>query len=82
MKNLIKTIVPVLAVVASGCVWKFWETLLLSLISWDLFVEADKLYRDKEKDDNPFYTSLKPWNRTALDMWDFSRFLEFWGWKL
>jgi hypothetical protein len=61
---------------------KFWETLLLSLISWDFFVGADKVYGDNEKYDNPFYTSLKPWNRTASDMWNFARFLEFWGWRL
>ena len=31
---------------------------------------------------NPFYTSLKPWNREASDMWDFATFLKFWGWRL
>ena len=61
---------------------KFWETLLLSLVSWDFFVGADKVYGDNQKYHNPFYTSLKPWNRTASDMSNFSRFLEFWGWKL
>jgi hypothetical protein len=61
---------------------KFWETLLLSIISWDFFVGADKIYGDNEKYENPFYTSLKPWNRTASDMWNFARFLEFWGWRL
>jgi hypothetical protein len=61
---------------------KFWETLLLSLISWDFFVGTDKVYGDNEEYDNPFYTSLKPWNRSASDMWNFARFLEFWGWKL
>ena len=61
---------------------KFWETILLGFISWDFFVGADKVYGDNEKYDNPFYTSLKPWNRTASDMSNFSRFLEFWGWRL
>jgi hypothetical protein len=61
---------------------KLWETLLLSIISWDFFVGADKVYGDNDKYDNPFYTSLKPWNRTASDMWNFARFLEFWGWSL
>lgn len=61
---------------------KLWETLLLGLISWDFFVGADKAYGDSEKYDNPFYTSLKPWNRRASDMRNFSRFLKFWGWKL
>jgi len=31
---------------------------------------------------NHLYTSLKPWNRTESDMWNFARFLEFWGWRL
>ncbi len=31
---------------------------------------------------NPFYTSLKPWNRKASDMWNFAHFLQFWGWRL
>jgi hypothetical protein len=61
---------------------KFWETILLSLISWDFFVGTDKVYGDNDKYENPFYTSLKPWNRKASDMSDFAGFLEFWGWKL
>ena len=31
---------------------------------------------------NHLYTSLKPWNRNESDMWNFARFLEFWGWRL
>lgn len=61
---------------------KFWETILLSLISWDFFVGADKIYGDNDAYENPFYTSLKPWNRKASDMSDFAGFLQFWGWKL
>ncbi len=61
---------------------KFWETLMLSLISLDFFVGADKVYGDNDAYDNPFYTSLKPWNRKASDMSDFPGFLKFWGWKL
>jgi len=61
---------------------KIWETLLLGLISWDFFVGADKVYDDNEKYDNPFYTSLKPWNRDASDMSEFAKFLKFWGWRL
>ena len=61
---------------------KFWETILLSLISWDFFVGADKVYGENDRYENPFYTSLKPWNRTASDMSDFAGFLQFWGWKL
>jgi hypothetical protein len=58
------------------------ETLLMSLISLDLFVGADKAFADTDRTGNPFYTSLKPWNRRASDMWHFSRFLQFWGWGL
>lgn len=61
---------------------KPWESMLLSLISLDLFVGADKVYDAPVDYGNPFYTSLKPWNRRASDMRDFKRFLEFWGWKL
>lgn len=61
---------------------KVWESLFLSLISLDLFVGTDKMYGDPDITGNTFYTSLKPWNRNASEMWDFKRFLEFWGWKL
>jgi len=61
---------------------KVWESLFLSLISLDLFVGTDKMYGDPDITGNTFYTSLKPWNRSASEMWDFKRFLEFWGWKL
>ncbi len=61
---------------------KPWETMLLSLISLDLFVGTDKAYDDPEKTGNPFYTSLKPWNRHESNMWYFADFLKFWGWNL
>jgi hypothetical protein len=61
---------------------KFWETLMLSLISFDLLVGADKVYGENDEYGNPFYTSLKPWNRKASDMSNFPRFLKFWGWRL
>ena len=55
------------------------ETLLMSWMSLDLFIGTDKAYGHE---DNPFYTSLKPWNRRKSDMNHFARFLEFWGWDL
>jgi len=61
---------------------KPWESLFLSLPSLDLFVGSDKAYGDRRETGNPFYTSLKPWNREASDMWDFPEFLTFWGWRL
>lgn len=60
---------------------KPWESLLLSLLSLDPFVGSDKAYGDRRETGNPFYTSLKPWNRKASDMWDFPGFLTFWGWR-
>jgi hypothetical protein len=61
---------------------KIWESLFLSLVSLDLYIGTDKIYGDPRITGNKFYTSLKPWNREASEMWDFKRFLEFWGWKL
>jgi len=61
---------------------KPWESIFMSLLSLDFFVGTDKIYADRKETDNPFYTSLKPWNREASDMWDFATFLKFWGWRL
>ena len=61
---------------------KPWESLFLSLPSLDPLVGSDKAYGDRRETGNPFYTSLKPWNREASDMWDFPGFLTFWGWRL
>jgi len=61
---------------------KPWETVLLSLVSLDFFVGMDKEYGDTQESGNPFYTSLKPWNRSASDMNDFAAYLRFNGWQL
>jgi hypothetical protein len=61
---------------------KPWESIFLGLLSLDFFVGTDKAYADRNDTGNPFYTSLKPWNRNESDMWNFARFLEFWGWRL
>jgi hypothetical protein len=45
---------------------KPWESLFLSLPSLDPFVGSDKDYGDRRETGNPFYTSLKPWNREAF----------------
>ncbi len=58
------------------------ETIFMSLISLDLFVGTDKAYADSSQTGNRFYTSLKPWRREDSDMWDFARFLWYWGWRL
>lgn len=62
--------------------FKCWETLFMSLISLDFFVGTDKIYGNSETTGTHFYTSLKPWNRKASDMWHFERFLTFNGWHL
>lgn len=61
---------------------KPWETLLLGLVSFDFFVGMDKEYGDTRESGNPFYTSLKPWNRQVSDMNDFPSYLQFNGWRL
>jgi hypothetical protein len=61
---------------------KPWESLLLSLVSLDFFVGTDKEYGDTRISGNPFYTSLKPWNRKTSDMNDFAAYLRFNGWRL
>ncbi len=61
---------------------KPWESILLGLVSLDLYVGMDKEYGSRVEGSNPFYTSLKPWNRTRSDMNDFAGFLKFYGWNL
>jgi len=58
------------------------ERLLISWWAFDWYVGEDKANGDKDETGAVFYTSLKPWNRQASDMWAFGEFLEFWGWKL
>lgn len=62
--------------------FKWWELLLLSIPSLDLFVGMDKDYGSTELTGNPFYTSLQPWYRSRSDMNQFSTFLQFHGWEL
>ena len=61
---------------------KPWESLLLSLVSLDLYVGMDKEYEGTVEGAIPFYTSLKPWNRKRSDLNDFASFLQFYGWRL
>jgi hypothetical protein len=61
---------------------KPWESLSLSLVSLDFFVGMDKDFGDTREGGSRFYTSLKPWNRSASDMNDFAAYLRFNGWKL
>ncbi|MCB2183326.1 MAG: hypothetical protein KQH63_14930 [Desulfobulbaceae bacterium] len=61
---------------------KPWETLLMSIIALDPFVGTDKAFSSSSQAANPFYTSLKPWQRRNSNMWDFAGFLKYWGWRL
>ncbi len=61
---------------------KQFEQLLISWWAFDWRVGEDKAYGDKNETGTVFYTSLKPWNRQASDMWPFAEFLSFWGWGL
>lgn len=61
---------------------KPWEMLLMSWWTFDLFIGRDKEFGPSEQTGTVFYTSLKPWNRSASDMWQFDQFLAFWGWRL
>ena len=61
---------------------KPWESLLMGPLSLDLLVGSDKVYGDRRETGNPFYTSLRLWNRTRSDMWTFGRWLRFYGWGL
>ncbi len=58
------------------------ERLLVSWWALDWRVGEDKAFGDKSETGTVFYTSLKPWNRHASDMWPFADFLSFWGWQL
>lgn len=61
---------------------KPFESLFMSIISLDFYVGMDKAYADPAQTHNPFYTSLKPWRRSDSNIWDFERFLKYWGWQL
>jgi hypothetical protein len=55
---------------------KFWDTLLLGLISWDFFVGADKVYGDNEKCDNPYLYKFKTVEENSLGYVEFLQVLE------
>lgn len=61
---------------------KPFERVFISWWALDWRVGHDKRYGPREDMDTVFYTSLKPWARSDSDMWRFSDFLAYWGWKL
>lgn len=62
--------------------YKSRERLLMSWWALDWRVGEDKTLGVDKTDGIEFYTSLKPWARSASDMRDFAAFLEYWGWRL
>ena len=61
---------------------KIWERLLMSWWAFDWNIGVYKRYGQSKGMNTIFYTSLKIWARDDSDMWNFPRFLEYWGWKL
>ncbi len=61
---------------------KPFELLFMSWWSLDLHVGVDKAFGDRDETGTVFYTSLKPWARSASDLWRFTEFLDYWGWRL
>ena len=62
--------------------YKRRERLLMSWWALDWRVGEDKKFGLDKTDGIEFYTSLKPWARSASDMRDFAAFLKYWGWGL
>ena len=58
------------------------ERILMSWWALDWYIGQDKVLGDHEETGTTFYTSLKFWRRKDSDMWDFARFLQYWGWHL
>lgn len=61
---------------------KPFERLLMSWWALDWRIGEDKDLGPKEQTGTTFYTSLKIWARDASDLWEFSDFLNYWGWGL
>lgn len=61
---------------------KPFEFLFISWWAFDMNVGNDKRYASSKDLRMRFYTSLNPAYREESDMWNFSRFLKFWGWNL
>lgn len=62
--------------------YKPFEFLFISWWAFDMNVGVDKKYASSKELSMRFYTSLNPAYREQSDMWNFQRFLKFWGWNL
>lgn len=58
------------------------ERLFISWWAFDPLVGVDKALGAKEETGATFYTSLKFWAREESNIWNFPRFLNYWGWQL
>ena len=61
---------------------KPFEFLFISPWAFDMNVGVDKKYAPSRELHARFYTSLNVAYRQESDMWNFVRFLKFWGWNL
>lgn len=61
---------------------KPFEFLFISPWAFDFNVGVDKKYASSRELHARFYTSLNVAYRQESDMWNFARFLKFWGWNL
>ena len=61
---------------------KPYERLLMSWWSLDWRVGEDKDFGSREQTGTIFNTSLKFWARQQSNMWNFAKFLNYWGWRL
>jgi len=61
---------------------KPYERWLMSWWALDWRIGEDKDFGPHRETGTVFYTSLKPWARKKSDLWEFSSFLSYWGWKL
>jgi len=58
------------------------ERMLMSWWALDWQIGVDKRLGQSREDGQPFYTSLKYWDRNASDMRSFGDFLAYWDFKL
>ncbi|MFH2059288.1 MAG: hypothetical protein ABIJ59_10330 [Pseudomonadota bacterium] len=58
------------------------ERLLMSWWALDWRIGEDKIFGKDKNHGIVFYTSLKPWDKEASDMRDFTAFLKYWKWNL
>jgi len=58
------------------------EMLLMGWWALDFRIGQDKRFGSPAETGVILYTSLKPWHRSASNLWPLERFFAFWGWRL